>query len=206
MFRHSEIQALLRERRREQQRRLESLELEAEGTPENQDQYSEGNVQEHARDSNEYDAQAKEGDDSEKEYMQFLKKEQEELKKTKRQPNTRTRRETGREVEMDTAAELQYDDDINENANSPTLPVTEDSSQAEHTDHAKRPSTSNAKQPKEDLHAKRRKLLVYSSDHEDQADASSAANAPSTELNRKREFIWPKIGGGAAGENGTGMA
>ncbi len=136
--------------------------------------------------------------------MQFLKKEQQELKKTKRQPNARTRRVTGREAKVETSAELHYDDDATNNKFS--ISVVEDRRQDEQTAHAKCPPTSDAKEPKEDLHAKRRKLLVYSSDHEDQADVSSAVNAPSIEPNRKKEFLWPKIGGDATDGNGKGLA
>lgn len=209
MFRHSEIQTLLREQRQQEHRR----------------RWEESEERDDLKSDRDTDGDDAINEDDE-EYLEFLRREQQDMN---RETDDRL---TKMEIST-TTANLQYDD-LDHIVDDPPLEddmIDEDHynsngiyrkglNRAKSTEKTTTKTTSTAgidphekgmiieNQPRHE-HIGRRRLLVYSSDHEEDNSSNPThqdTNPPThqKEMNgsentgkgkRTREFIWPRIGG-----------
>ena len=217
IFRHSEIQGLLRERRRKQQHEQEQEQEEERfdsARAKVADDLSRNAKDDQRGDRTDASTDGEIVDDDNEEYLQFLKREQREM--TLKKDN----RERARRVQMDAevttmTTTLDYDDmhspiayDDNE-AHAPSESHFDEGRPSRFTS-----STAQGSEEKrngvagvedQEWQPKRRRLLVYSSDHEGEPVDSSPVAASTKKKNDKREFLWPRIGGGNAKPLNEGM-
>ena len=207
IFRHSEIQGLLRERRRKQQQQQER-EQEQERVDSARAKAADASFQ-NARDDQPSDrteasTDGEVADDDKEEYLQFLKRERREM--TLKKGNRKRARRVQMETEVTPATTtLDYDempsviayDDNQAHAPSESQPAEEGLFRSASSPTQGSEQNGNGVPGAQDQgwQAKRRRLLVYSSDHEEQTVDSSPVGASIKKENDKREFLWPKIGG-----------